>query len=274
MKRLFRRVLLGAVVALAAPATAHAQSADLVLCDRLAADPSDPDRPADIGGVPEIAAADIATAIRYCAVAARSQRRAMYQLGRAYAAKAQMTEAIAAWRKAADKGSSSAMVELGVAYGTGNGVARDDAQARKLFERAAEAGNPRGVSNLAALGGGAPADPARSRELLGRAAETSAEAQYQLGMMLSEGSGGEKDDAAARAMFEKAAARNHPAALERMGAFAAEGRGGPKDSSAAKAYYERAAALGSEDAKKALERLRCPYVIRDKRGGVVSTLCF
>ena len=268
-------MLLGTAVALAAPALARAQSADLVLCDRLAADPSDPDKPADVKGVSEVASADIATAIKYCAVAGKSQRRAMYQLGRAYAANRQIAEAIAAWRRAADKGSSSAMVELGVAYGTGSGVARDEAQARKLFERAAEAGNPRGVSNLAALGGGGtPANPARSRELLGRAAETNAEAQYQLGLMLSQGSGGEKDDAAARAMFEKAAAQNHPAALERMGAFTAEGRGGPKDSSAAKTYYERAAALGDEEAKKALEKLRCPYVINDKRGAVVSTLCF
>jgi len=275
MRRLIHRISLAVVAVLAAPTLAHAQSADLVLCDRLAADPSDPDKPAEVKGVAEVAAADIATAVKYCAVAGKSQRRAMYQLGRAYAANRQMTEAMAAWRKAADKGSSAAMVELGVAYGMGIGVAKDEAQARKLFERAAEAGNPRGVSNLAALGGGgAPADPARSRELLGRAAETNAEAQYQLGVMLSEGSGGEKDDAAARAMFEKAAAQNHPAALERMGAFAAEGRGGPKDASAAKAYYERAAALGDEDAKKALERLRCPYVLKDKRGGVVTTLCF
>lgn len=274
MRRLFRQMLFGAVIALAVPALAHAQSADLVLCDRLAADPSDPDKPADVKGVSHVAAGDIATAVKYCAVAGKTQRRAMYQLGRAYASSGQMTEAIAAWRKAADKGSSSAMVELGVAYGTGTGVARDEAQARKLFERAAEAGNPRGVSNLAALGGGAPADPVRSRELLGRAAETNAEAQYQLGLMLSEGNGGAKDDVAARAMFEKAAAQNHPAALERMGAFAAEGRGGAKDSTAAKSYYERAAALGDEDARKALERLRCPYVIKDKRGGVVSTLCF
>jgi len=37
---------------------------------------------------------------------------------------------------------------------------------------------------------------------------------------------------------------------------------------------ERAAALGDETAKKALERLRCPYVIKDKRGGVVTNLCF
>ncbi len=265
-----------AIVAMAAPAPACAQSADLVLCDRVAADPSDPDKPADVKGVPDIAASDIATAIKYCRNAAGASRRAMYQLGRAYAANRQMPEAIAAWRKASDKGSTSAMVELGVLYGTGAGVARDEAQARKLFERAANAGNPRGISNLAALGGGAgaPSDPARARELLSKAAETNAEAQYQLGMMLAEGNGGSKDDAAARALFEKAAAQNHPAALERMGAFAQEGRGGPKDSDAAKGYYQRAAALGDEDAKKALERMRCPYAIKDKRGNVVTNLCF
>jgi TPR repeat protein len=265
-----------AIIALLAPALAYAQSADLVLCDRVAADPSDPDKPADVKGVLDIAASDIATAIKYCRNAANASRRAMYQLGRAYAANRQMPEAIAAWRKASDKGSTSAMVELGVLYGTGAGVARDEAQAKKLFERAAEAGNPRGISNLAALGGGAgaPSDPARARELLSKAAETNAEAQYQLGMMLAEGNGGTKDDAAARALFEKAAAQNHPGALERMGAFAQEGRGGPKDSDAAKSYYQRAAALGDEDAKKALERMRCPYAIKDKRGNVVTNLCF
>jgi TPR repeat protein len=267
-------MLIAAVFSGARPA--HAQSADLVLCDRLAADPADPDKPADAKGVPVIAASDIPTAIKFCRTAANSSRRAMYQLGRAYAANRQMPEAIAAWRKAADKGSSSAMVELGVLYATGNGVAKDDAQARTLLQRAAQAGNPRGVTNLAALpgGGGAPADPAQARQLLAKAAETNAEAQYQLGVMLAEGTGGEKDDAGARALFEKAAAQNHPAALEEMGEFSETGRGGLKDKDAAKSYYERAAALGDEAAKKALERLRCPYVIKDKRGGVVSTLCF
>lgn len=247
------------VAALAAPAFVHAQSADLVLCDRLAADPTDPDKPADVKGVPDVAPADIATAIRYCAVAAKSSRRAMYELGRAYAANKQTLEAASAWRKAADKGSTSAMVELGVLYGNGTGVAKDEAQARKLFERAAQAGNARGVSNLAALGGSTASDPARARELLAKSAETNAEAQYQLGLMLAEGKGG---------------AQNHPGALERMGAFAQAGRGGPKDSDAAKAYYERAAALGDEEAKKALERARCPYVIKDKRGNAVTNLCF
>lgn len=265
------------LLAFAAPVAVRAQSADLVLCDRLAADPSDPDKPSDVKGVGEIAAADIATAIRFCKQAAATSRRAMFALGRAYAANRQTAEALAAWRKAADKGSSAAMVELGVAYGTGAGVARDEAQARRLFEKAAQSGNPRGISNLAAVGGGAgnaPADPAQARALLGKAAETNAEAQYQLGLMLSEGEGGARDDVAARALFEKAAAQNHPGALERMGAFAQEGRGGPKDKDAAKAYYERAAALGDADAKAALERIRCPYAIKNKQGQLVTTLCF
>ena len=250
------------------------QSADLVLGDRIAADPGDPDKPVDVKGTPEIAQSDIATAIKFCKVASGSSRRAMYELGRAYAANRQMPEAVAAWRKAADKGSTSAMVELGVLLGTGSGGTKDQAEARRLFERAAEAGNPRGVSNLAALGGGAP-DPAKARALLTKAAEAnSAEAQYQLGIMNADGVGGAKDEAAARAWFAKAAEQNHAGALERMGAFAESGRGGPQDSAAAKAYYEKAAALGNESAKAALKRLDCPYVIKDKNGKFVTNLCF
>jgi TPR repeat protein len=274
-------------LALASPnSSAQAQSADLVLCDRVAADPSDPDKPKDVQGVREIAQSDIATAIKFCRVASAASRRALYQLGRAYAANQQMPEAISAYRKAADKGSTSAMVELGVLLATGSGVAKDEAQARKLFERAAAGGNPRGATNLAALpsSGGAPSDPAKAgtpsdpvkaRALLAKAAETnSAEAQYQLGLMSADGIGGPQDDVAARALFEKAAAQGHPGALERAGAFAQSGRGGPQDANAAKAYYEKAAALGNEDAKAALERARCPYVIKDKRGNLVTTLCF
>src|SRR5258708_5301879 len=91
-----------------------------------------------------------------------------------------MPDAIAAWRKAADKGSSSAMVELGVLYGTGSSVARDEAQARKLFERAAQAGNPRGVTNLPALGGGGTAShPAPARGLPAKATRTNAGGRHR-----------------------------------------------------------------------------------------------
>jgi TPR repeat protein len=266
------------LLALAAPhSSARAQSADLVLCDRLAADPADPDKPADVKGAAEIAPSDIATAIKFCKIASASSRRALYQLGRAYAANQQSQEAIGAYRKAADKGSTSAMVELGVLLANGSGVAKDEAQARKLLERAAEAGNPRGVANLAALSGntGAPQDPIKARVMLSKAAETnSPEAQFQLGLMLANGAGGQKDDVAARALFEKAAAQNHPGALEWMGSFARSGRGGPQDSDAAKAYYEKAAALGNENAKEVLKQLQCSYVLKDKRGNVIGNLCF
>jgi TPR repeat protein len=275
MRSWLHRFAFFVVVLALVPSLARAQSADLVLCDRLAADPSDPDKPADVRGVTDVAPADVATAIKFCEKAAATSRRAMFELGRAYAANNQTADALAAWRKAADKGSTSAMVELGVAYGTGAGIAKDEQAARKLFERAAEGGNPRGVTNLAALGGSPTAtDPARSRELLSKAAETNAEAQYQLGLMLADGTGGPQDDAGARAQFEKAAAQNHPGALERMGAFAAEGRGGPKDRDAAKAYYKRAADLGNDQARAALKKMECAITIKDKRGKFVTDLCF
>lgn len=253
----------------------QAQSADLALCDRVAADPSDPDKPQNVKGTRDIAPSDIPIAIQYCKVAAPKARRALYQLGRAYAANQQWADAVGAYRRAIDKGSTTAMVELGVMFGTGAGVPKDEAQARRLFERAAEAGNPRGITNLAALSGGAPPSDPRSRTMLTKSAESgSPEAQYQLGLMMADGIGGAKDDVAARAWFEKAAAQDHAGALERLGAFAQAGRGGAQDASAAKAYYEKAAALGNEDAKTALQRSKCSWVIKDKAGKVVTTLCF
>jgi len=257
-------------------APARAQSADVVLCDRLAADPTDPDKPADVKGTPAIAPSDVPTAIKFCKTASGASRRTLFELGRAYAANGRIAEAATAYRKAADKGSSAAMVELGLLLENGTGVAKDQDQARKLFERAAAAGNPRGATSLAALStsGGIPSDPVEARAMLEKAAAAnSAEAQFQLGVMYAEGAGGPKDDVAARALFEKAAAQGHAQALDWAGNFAENGRGGPKDRDAAKAYYQQAAALGNEDAKVALERLRCPYVIKDKRGTVISTLC-
>ncbi len=267
--------LAAALLTLSLHSAAFAQSADLVLCDRIAADPNDPDKPKDVKGAAVIAPSDVATAIKFCKVVSTSSRRAMYQLGRAYAANQQTAEAIGAYRKAADKGNTSAMVELGVMYGTGTGVAKDQAKARELFQRAAKAGNPRGVTNLAAIDGGTATNPAEARAMLAKAAEAnSAEAQFQLGVMYAQGTGGPKDEVAARALFEKAAAQNHPGALEWLGAFAQSGRGGAQDTRAAKTYYERAAALGDEDAKAALKRLDCPYVLKNKRGEVWSNLCF
>src|SRR6185295_1285803 len=112
------RIAAAAIAIAAAPSSTHAQSADLVLCDRLAADPADPDKPAGVKGTATIEPADIATAIKFCKIASASARRALYQLGRAYEANRQWPEAIGAYRRASDKGSTAAMVELGVRLAT------------------------------------------------------------------------------------------------------------------------------------------------------------
>jgi uncharacterized protein len=267
-----------ALAAVHAPArAAGTESADLALCDRVAADPSDPDRPAEVAGVTTITPSDVQTAIKFCQRAGPVSRRAMYELGRAYAANQQMPDAVAAWRKAADKGSTSAMVELGVALGNGNGVAKDSAQAHSLFERAAAAGNPRGVINLVALAdnGGPPFDPVQARAMLVKAVDStnSAEGEFQLGLMYANGVGGPKDDVAARPLFDKAAAQNHPFALEWAGLFAETGRGGPKDEAAARADYDKAVALGNDDAKAGQRRIRCSIQFSDKKGNPLWTLC-
>src|SRR5262249_40748462 len=191
---------------------ARAQSADLVLCDRIAADPSDPDKPADVKGVSDIAASDVATAIKFCKRASTTSRRALYELGRAYAADRQMSEAVSAYRKAADKGSSAAMVELGSLLASGSAGPKDETEARTLFARAAQTGNARGAANLAALSadGGGSADPAEARAMLTKAAETnSAEAQFQLGLMMANSVGGPKHDIAARGLLAKDPAQGH-----------------------------------------------------------------
>jgi TPR repeat protein len=276
MKRLAVLIAVSSLSLTFAAPEVHAQSADLVLCDRIAADPTDPDKPADVKGVTEIAASDVATALKFCRTASAASRRALYQLGRAYAAGRQLPEAIGIYRRAADKGSTAAMVELGVMYANGTGLPRDDTQARKLLERAADAGNARAVANLAALSSntGTQTDPVRARAVLAKAAETNPEAQYQLGLLMADGAGGPQDDVAARGLFEKAAAQGHAGALERMGAFTASGRGGPQDAGASKAYYEKAAALGNEDAKAALKRASCPVTFKTKQGKPVGDLCW
>jgi uncharacterized protein len=267
--------VIGVLASLSLQSSVHAQSADLALCDRVAADPADPDKPSYTPGTTVIAQTDIALAIRYCRQAAASSRRALYELGRAYAVSNRWSDAVAAYRKAADKGSTAAMVALGTMYENGSGVAKDDTQARALFQRAASAGNPVGVADLAALSSatGAALDPVQERAMLTNAAEAnSADAQFQLGLMYANGIGGPKDDVEARSWFEKAAAQGNADALDWMGSFSASGRGGPRDINAAKDYYEKAAAAGNDDAKAELKRLECSIVMRDKHGNVIGCM--
>jgi TPR repeat protein len=269
-----------AAAALLLPVLAHAET-NVETCDRLAAYPDDPDKPAGVAGYHQIPGPDIATALKACKAAASvagAPRRLVFELGRAYEFSRQPAEAVRAYRKAVDMGSTSAMVGLGAMYANGSGVKANPAQARALIERAAAAGNPTGMNNLGSMYGagiGGPVDFAKAREWFTRAAvANSSEAMFQLGLMTQDGDGAPKDDTAAKAWFEKAAALDHANALERLGAYAEAGRAGPKDAAAAIAFYKKAAALGDDDAQAALKRLRCPFTLKDKTGKVAGSICY
>ena len=270
-----------AAAGIATPMPALAAPADIATCDRLAAHPDDSDKPADVKGTLDIAGADVTAALRACkaaAAAADAPRRIWFELGRAYEFNRQPAEAAYAYRKAVNAGNTSAMVGLGVLLINGVGVKTNLTEARSLIEKAANAGDVGGMNNLASIYGaglGIPVNFAMARKWYARAAEgNSSESMFQLGLMIQDGDGGPKDDTAAKALFEKAAARDHAGALERLGAYAEAGRAGPKDDKAAIAFYQKGAALGSEDAAKALERLRCPFAMKDNNDKMVGRICF
>ena len=226
---------------------AYAQSAAVELCDRIAADPTDPDKPAGVKGV----AADRPS--RYRDRDQILQSRCGDQgAGRSRAARSTSSagpmrpinncpKRSPAYRKAADKGCTSAMVELGVMLANGTGVAKDEVAGAHAVPARRRGRQPaRRHQSCRAFGnGGAPSDPVEARALLEKAAATnSAEAEFELGLMLANGTGGPQDDVAARAMFASAAAQSHAAATDWLGSFEEAGRGGPKDKDAAKADYE------------------------------------
>jgi len=151
--------------------TAVAQSGDIASCDRLAAYPDDPDKPAGVAGNYEIPAGESATALKACKAAVRgadAPRRIWFELGRgrAHEFSHQRAEAVRVYRKAVEAGSTSAMVGLGGLCAKGAGVKAHPVDARKLFEQAAAAGNQFGMINLRSVFGagiGVPVDFAKAR---------------------------------------------------------------------------------------------------------------
>jgi len=94
--------------------------------------------------------------------------------------------------------------------------------ARKFYERAAEKGFAKALTNLGFFylkgDGGCAQDKKRAFQLWSEAAtKNHARAQFNLGMMFEYGDGIDKDLEKAREYYVKAAANGHPKALERLG---------------------------------------------------------
>lgn len=206
-------------------------------CELFATHPRD--RTATTPGVPyDVLAKQATAAIQACTAAVETfpdQARYVALLARATAAAGLRSEAVALYRKAADRGDLRAMVSLALLMETGDGVDKDPAGALALYQKAAALGSPDAAINLAVAllqGQGIAQDKARGLELLQEASRSgSAIATFNLGVLSQQGDFGLPSDALA--LFERAAREGEPRAYRAAAVLLDEGRGVPRDADAA-----------------------------------------
>jgi tetratricopeptide (TPR) repeat protein len=122
-------------------AAAQVKSPPVDDCDRLAAAPSDPGKVAEGA---EIAYIDSARAIAACKAALAAYPNAPrfhYQLGRALHKAKSHRDAMTEYRTAAEHGYLLAMINIGMLYANGLGVAKDGTKALEWFRKADDNGD-------------------------------------------------------------------------------------------------------------------------------------
>jgi putative tryptophan/tyrosine transport system substrate-binding protein len=124
-------------------------------------------------------------------------------------------------------------------------LAKDDREAARLYQLAAEQGNAAGQNNLGRFylngRGGLPQSDAEAARLYRLAAEQGhAFAQVNLGFLYETGRGGvRQDDAEAVRLYRLAAEQGEPIAQNKLGVFYEEGRSGlPKNANEAIRLYQ------------------------------------
>jgi len=138
-------------------------------------------------------------------------------------ARGSYTDAAGILKPLAAAADAAAQFRLGMLYLQGQGVARSDQEAVRLFERAAEQGNAR--------------------------------AQMALGDLYAAGRGVTRDDAEARAWYQKAATQGDADAQAKLGDLYASGRGVPQSSFQAYVWYGAAARSGNAAARDKQARI-------------------
>jgi TPR repeat protein len=148
-------------------------------------------------------------------------------------------------RAKAEKGDAGAQFYLGLGYGTGRGVAKDEVGAVKWYRRAAEQGHAKAQYFLGTCyenGQGVSKDEAEAMKWYRAAAKQNvAAAEYNLGVYYRDGQGVMKDLAEAVNWFRKAAEQNLAVAQYNLGVCYRDGQGVSKDEEEAVVWFRRAA---------------------------------
>jgi TonB family protein len=158
--------------------------------------------------------------------------------------KADLAQAAAWYRLAAQNGNAFAQNNLGVLYNRGGGVPLDKKQAVYWYAKAAEQGHHWAQANLAwayQYGTAGELDVDKALYWLTKAAEGGlADAQARLGVLAMQRAASDADRAAASAWLERAAAQNYPAGHYYLGRSYELGMGKVQDDTLAAALYRKA----------------------------------
>lgn len=218
-------------------------------CDRLAASPFDPSRPASVEGV-ATGTLDIKAAIAACsaAIAAENAPRFHYQLGRAHYDSEDYSAALREFTAASDAGLPVAKAALGHLYGEGLGVARDKQKELELTRQAAEADIAFAAHNLGVIlrdNAGIPPDYTASLKWFRKAVSLGySQSLVDIGFAFDEGKGVATDYAEALHWYRLAADKGVLEAFNNLGNLYEMGNGVAQDYAVALEWYGRAKDAG------------------------------
>jgi TPR repeat protein len=221
-------------------------------CDRLAGRPGDEKNLImEVPGVP-ISKIDAQAAIKACqdAVGANpGEPRLLLQLGRAFAAGKQLSEAVSRYEQAASLDYTPAVFLLGYAYFNGEGVQKNEAAGVRFYRKAADAGDRLAMGYLAGayeLGRGVAQDYSAAKQWAEKASALgNTNAMVTLGTLYRKGHGVTQDYAVAKQWYEKAASLKNGSAANKLGIMYQEGEGSSPDWVTAKLWYEKGANLNN-----------------------------
>ena len=147
--------------------------------------------------------------------------------------------------RSAEQGHAGARFRLGLMYGDGEGVPRDDTEAVRWYRLAAEQGDMDAQFILAVAyddGKGVPENDAQAVRWYRRAEERgNISAQFRLGLMYDDGEGAPQDFAEAVHWYRRAADQGDAIAQNNLGVMYEYGRGVVQDFVQAHKWYNLAA---------------------------------
>jgi hypothetical protein len=236
----------------AKPAAPTDAESAISACDRLAASPIDPTRPAGVVGL-EFDDMDATAAIPACRAALAAEPdnpRLQFELGRAeMKAGGAGEEVLGLFRKAAAAGSAAGMNGLGFAYERGIGAPRDMSEALRWYRQSAGAGNRAAMRRLGVVyrkGEGVEKDLVQAASWFRKSADAGdVVAMTDVGMAYLNGWGVRRDPREAVNWFRKGADGGGPASMNHLALCYLHGQGVARDPAEAVRWFRKAADAGN-----------------------------